>query len=393
MSSFPDEILGQATPTTLSGDHVAQMSTLAVQTPSNWREQLKATAPASSDDASFLSTLANHKFDFTKPVPPPYPRFFINKSSVCTPRNLTTVIAQAKAGKSSFSAAAIAAVIVAEFGTQADTLGITATKPGNLPLIYFDTEQSSHDADRLIRSAIRRSGIKCSPPPWLWAYSLAGFSAADLLRALRLIAAKAWAEHGGVYAIIIDGVADLILDVNDAAESNQLVADLRALSVQYDCPVISVIHENPGADNGKGRGHLGSEFERKAESNLRLRKRNGVTVVFSEKMRGKPITLQDGPRFAWDDTAGMHMSLKGGAADAASLVDQQRVVTIFDSYRKHHANGVVRLGTVAGVMRVSEKTLRRIFTEAGGALQHEGEELVIHRGRIQSVFSRGEEAS
>jgi len=67
------------------------------------------------------------------------------------------------------------------------------------------------------------------------------------------------------------------------------------------------------------RGHLGSQLERKAESNLRLKKNDAVTVVFSEKMRRAPILKKDGPRFAWSDTARMHVSVEANNIARAGL--------------------------------------------------------------------------
>ena len=45
---------------------------------------------------------------------------------------------------------------------------------------------------------------------------------------------------------MIDGVGDLAIDVNDTAESNGLVAELHALAIRFDCPIVCVLHENPG---------------------------------------------------------------------------------------------------------------------------------------------------
>jgi hypothetical protein len=152
----------------------------------------------------------------------------------------------------------------------------------------------------------------------LRSYALAGFSASELPQALTL-ALKDAAAGGGVYAIILDGTADFVTDVNDQTECNAFVAELHAMAIDHDCPIINVVHENPGQDGGKMRGHLGSQLERKGESNLRLQKTHEVTVLFSEKQRGAPILEKDGPRFAWSNEAGMHVTVEaaGAVRDAA----------------------------------------------------------------------------
>ena len=112
----------------------------------------------------------------------------------------------------------------------------------------------------------------------------------------------------GVFGVIIDGVADFVSDVNNAVECNAFIAELHQLAIDYDCPIICILHENPTQDSGKMRGHLGSQLERKAESNLRLKRTEDVTTVFGEKMRGAPILEKDGPAFRWSVIVDMHMS-------------------------------------------------------------------------------------
>ena len=84
---------------------------------------------------------------------------------------------------------------------------------------------------------------------------------------------------------------------------------LHRLAVQYLTTILCVIHVNPGSENGKTRGHLGSQLARKAESNIELSKDAGeVTTVYTSSSRHAFISKQDGPRFKWDSLAAMHVS-------------------------------------------------------------------------------------
>ncbi len=110
-------------------------------------------------------------------------------------------------------------------------------------------------------------------------------------------------------AVIIDGLGDLCLDPNDAAESNALIDEMHRLAIEYNTVIVCVLHENPGSDTGKTRGHLGSQLERKAETNLRLEKdAEGITVVFCERARHTHIPKDKGMRFQWSDEAKMHVT-------------------------------------------------------------------------------------
>ena len=85
------------------------------------------------------------------------------------------------------------------------------------------------------------------------------------------------------HSVFIDGVADLCKSPNDDIEAFALVEHLAHLAIAYACPLILVLHENPsGLETGKTRGHLGSQLERKAESNLRIARdgKSGASIFF-----------------------------------------------------------------------------------------------------------------
>ena len=252
--------------------------------------------------------------DTRKPPAEPQPRWLIDRKPVCTPGNLTAIVAQAKSGKTAFIGAFIAAAIVAErerMGEDCahlDTLGVTANAPAGRVLIHFDTEQSPFDHYKTVLRACCRAGVT-SAPDWLWSFTCAGWSAADLRRAVAEVVRRTQRKGVQIFGMILDGVADFCSDVNDSEECNALIAELHARAIEAGAPVINVVHRNEGekADSA-ARGHLGKQLARKCETNLRLEKRDGKTVVFSERNRGAPILEKDGPCFEWNDEKGYHVS-------------------------------------------------------------------------------------
>ncbi len=68
--------------------------------------------------------------------------------------------------------------------------------------------------------------------------------------------------------VIIDGIADLVSDVNNLEESNLCTQKLMEWSARYDCHIITVIHSNYGSD--KATGHLGSFLYKKCETAIAL---------------------------------------------------------------------------------------------------------------------------
>ena len=75
-------------------------------------------------------------------------------------------------------------------------------------------------------------------------------------------------EKGNVGLVVIDGIADLVSDVNNLEQSNQVSQKLMEWSQKFNCHIITVIHSNFGSD--KPTGHLGSFLEKKTETQIQL---------------------------------------------------------------------------------------------------------------------------
>jgi hypothetical protein len=238
----------------------------------------------------------------------PAARFHLAGVSVCTPGNLTAISAAPKAGKT----AAIGAMIAATFAKDnQDCLGWTSDNAKGLAVVHLDTEQCPFDHWQLIYRAMRRAGASVVPD-WLRSYCVTGFSCADIRDAVKRSLDMAAQEFGGIHSFILDGAADAIGDVNSPEESNEFVSELHALAIEYDCPIIGVIHLNPGTQ--KTRGHLGSQLERKAETNLQLSKdEDEITTIWADKNRRASIPKKSAPCFAWDDSRHMHVTAENQA--------------------------------------------------------------------------------
>jgi hypothetical protein len=217
-------------------------------------------------------------------------------------------------------------MIAAAFaGENRDCLGWTSENASGLALVHFDTEQCPFDHSQLVERAMRRAGVS-AVPYWLQSYCVTGFSYGDIREAIRLSLATAAQKFGGIHSFILDGAADAISDVNDPAESNEFVAELHALAIQYDCPIIGVIHLNPGTQ--KTRGHLGSQLERKAETNLQLDKdEDEITTLWADKNRRASIPKKSGPCFAWDNSHHLHVTIENPAEAKADAKRDLKVAT------------------------------------------------------------------
>ena len=224
--------------------------------------------------------------------------------------NIAVVVAALKSGKSSIMAAMVACLIGAALR---DYLGFTSNPALLGAILFFDTEQSRGDHFRLMAAGLLRAGLDALPSR-LASYSLLLESPSDRLAAICHMARKAAADQGGLLAIFIDGVADLLTDVNSAEEANAVVDTLHKLATETRCVIITALHLNPGSE--KSRGHLGSQIERKAESVFNLRKEEDIITIVCKPARRQEITADKAPRFKWDHEAGMFMLTETKAASA-----------------------------------------------------------------------------
>jgi hypothetical protein len=303
-----------------------------------------------------LENLASRRFYLTEHPPEPRGVYIVTNAVICTPGNLTAITAQAKAGKSAFIGAMMAAALTEHPG-EVDTFGVRASNPEQFAIVHFDSEQSKFDHWRLVERAIKRAR-RDDMPDWLHSYCTTGFSADQTWSLLKQTVRRAAKVHGGIHSVLIDGIADLCNDVNNAAECNALVASLHDMAIEFDCPIAGVVHFNPGTD--KSRGHLGSQLERKCESNLRLEKNGEITTVWSEKQRRAPIFKDSGPKFRFDPVARMHVTVDPEDDPAQQAEVEGLRATRDDVFQGRHS---MRYSEIISALKVtvkrSEKTAER----------------------------------
>jgi hypothetical protein len=245
---------------------------------------------------------------------------------------------------------------------DADYLGFTSQNPQGYALLHFDSEQSPDDHWHCIRRALKRAGLD-APPPWLHSYCLTGLGYKAAWRCVLEAFRQSADSHGGIHSALFDGYADFVADVNDPAESNEFVATVHGLAIGHHCPIIGVIHFNPGGE--KVRGHLGSQLERKAETNLRLDKADGITVIWSDKQRRAPISKDSGPCFQWSDQAEMHVSVSTRKATKDDLERGNLLARFKDAFSDRPAMRYSEIKTtVKNLLTVSDRTAERKIERA-----------------------------
>lgn len=313
------------------------------------------TPPGTEPQADIAELLKQRRFNPSIQPPSLRPIYSLSGQPIATPGNLCTITSAVKTGKSAVVGAMAASAMQAT--EKVDCLGFTSTNSKSHALLHFDSEQSPDDHWHQISRTMKRAGLR-EPPPWFYSYCLTGLGCARSWEAILEAVRQAAETHGGIHSLLIDGFADLVKDVNDAAESNAFVAELHDTAIQRDCPIIGVIHFNPGGE--KVRGHLGSQLERKAETNLRLDKTDEMTCIWSDKQRRAPIPKGTGPCFQWSDEAGMHVSVATSQERRESAAVERMRDELVEVFSEAKAMRYAELkSTVISRLTVSDRTAER----------------------------------
>jgi hypothetical protein len=271
-----------------------------------------------------------------KTFPPPIAKF---AGRVSLRRgNISVNAGKSGAGKSSF----IGALVAALWGSNGDCLGWERCETGPRgAVVAFDYEQSEQDFTELCHRVQSLAGVP--KPDWFTAYRLRDYSLNDRKAATALGIARAQDACGGVDLVILDGGSDLIEDVNDPKRAPELVGEWLALSSQYNCHILIVIHLNESNQAGiDPRGWLGKEALRKCEAQFALSSEAGQTKVHTHKHRKAGISKDCAFAFEWNEEKQCHVSVGIVESDAAakSHHERQEWLGLIDAVFQSKAGGL-----------------------------------------------------
>ena len=133
----------------------------------------------------------------------------------------------------------------------------------NKDLIHIDTEQGKWHCQKVFKKVLDMNSVDYSKN-----YHTFGLRSIGYKQRIQFIeyCLEHKVENAGL--LILDGIADLVSDVNNLEESNACVQKLMEWSAKYNIHIMCVIHSNFGSD--KPTGHLGSFLEKKAETQIQL---------------------------------------------------------------------------------------------------------------------------
>jgi len=199
--------------------------------------------------------------------------FTIKGEVIGTSGNFVTLAGLPKAGKTRYIGAAIASAILKDpvFGLRFH-LHENKTK-----IALFDTEQSPYDFNRLI-SLIKQLSFTKDLNPHIDAFLVREDSAQSILQLINI-----YLEHNpGCGILVIDGLLDLLDNMNDEGQSKRIIRIFKRWTKIYDCLIVTVLHM--GKQGTNTLGHIGASSDRYAQSSLEVTKeKNGGGFTLSPK--------------------------------------------------------------------------------------------------------------
>ena len=171
---------------------------------------------------------------------------------------------KAKSGKTFFLSILMAAcltqkVLVLERYSHTESIESTENETKPLRVLWLDTEQSQQSTQEIMKNRILKMVSVCDINSTFYAFNLRGLGFEKRGKMVD-IAIRAIKPD----IAIIDGVKDLMTDINDAVQATLIMEKMMALAKEQKCCIVCVLHQNKSEQDHNMRGSIGTELTNKA---------------------------------------------------------------------------------------------------------------------------------
>ena len=170
----------------------------------------------------------------------------------CFPRReLVAITGKAKSGKTFVTSMLMACC------QSRDVLAFQRIGDDPLRLLWYDTEQSDESTQDILRNRVMRM-----------------VEGDGKLFDIFNVRGVAWKERRNLLCeavrrckpdlVIVDGIRDLVNDINDGVLAQEVMEELMHLATAHDCCIVCVLHQNKSGEDHNLRGWIGTELMNKA---------------------------------------------------------------------------------------------------------------------------------
>lgn len=239
-------------------------------------------------DPELIAKLKKDRITVDKELPPM--EFLLKLFDVpCCPRGeLVAFTGKAKSGKTFVTSMMMAAAATSE------VLAFHRTTFEPLQVLWIDTEQSDQSTQDILRNRI--VPLVCHPAPDP-SPTMGEEAFPESLYDIFNVRTESWTERLPLLMaaidlchpdlVILDGVRDLVDDINNGQLAHDVTERLMQVAQQVRCCIVCVIHQNKAAEDRTLRGSIGTELTNKAFEVYECEKLPSRTFVLTQKLTRK----------------------------------------------------------------------------------------------------------
>ena len=184
----------------------------------------------------------------------------------CFPRReLVAITGKAKSGKTFVTSMLMACC------QSRDVLAFQRIGDEPLRVLWYDTEQSDESTLDILKNRIMtliNTTDQTTPDP--------SYSGGEINRLFDVFNVRAveWKQRRALLTeavrrckpdlVIVDGIRDLVNDINDGVLAQEVMEELMHLATERDCCIVCVLHQNKSGEDHNLRGWIGTELMNKA---------------------------------------------------------------------------------------------------------------------------------
>ena len=175
----------------------------------------------------------------------------------CFPRGeLVALSGKAKSGKT------FVCSILMALSYRSQVLSVERIEPKKLHVLWYDTEQSEESTqDILCNRIIPMTGIAEDQFP-MDSFDIFNVRAESYDQRLPML--EAAVQYYEPDLVILDGIRDLVGDINDGIIAQECIERLMHLASDRRCCIVCILHQNKSTEDRNLRGWIGTELKNKA---------------------------------------------------------------------------------------------------------------------------------
>ena len=205
-------------------------------------------------ELQMLERLEHRRITPDKEIPP-MEFLFELFGKPCFPRGeLVAVSGKAKSGKTFISS------VLMSLCFKQEVLSVRRIDDKPLSVMWFDTEQSEESTQDILKNRIMPlAGLSEFPIGRFNIFNVRADFWQERLPLLETAIRKYTPD-----LVIVDGIRDLVNDINDGVMSQEVIERLMHLAGETRCCMVNILHQNKALEDKNLRGYIGTELKNKS---------------------------------------------------------------------------------------------------------------------------------